>query len=314
MIETNVMTDRAIAFANVTRRFGRRNVVDNLSLDCPAGSFTGLIGLNGAGKSTLLRMSVGLLAPTEGSIVSAGCNVRRDSVEMKRRVGYVPDRPNIYSWMRAGEAIAFVRKFHTTWNQPRCEDLIRRFRLPLETKVKHMSKGQAAKLQLLLAVCHDPAVLILDEPTSGFDPVVREEFFEGILEFAADRGQTILFSSHALADVQRLADRVALMHEGKLLMAGTTDEIIDRVKRVRVILEEDAGPPTPSSAALLQSPASVLREQRAGREWTLTIDHFSPATLHELRAKPGVTRLDVLDLNLDDVFKDIVRGRDEAAV
>jgi ABC-2 type transport system ATP-binding protein len=298
--------DRAIAFANVSRRFGRKTVVDRISLDCPAGTFTGLIGLNGAGKSTLLRMAVGLLSVTEGSIVVAGCNVRHDPVTLKRRVGYVPDRPNVYGWMTGGQAIEFVKPFHNTWNQLRCDELVKRFRVPLNTRVKNMSKGQAAKLQLLLAVCHEPRVLILDEPTGGFDPVVREEFFEGILDFAARQGQTVLMSSHALPDVQRLSDRVAMMHDGQLILAGTTEQIVGRVKRVRVVLDDDR--------ALTPSPlANVLRQTRNGREWLLTIDGFAPPVLEELRARPGVGRLDVLDVNLDDVFKDIVRGKEEAA-
>lgn len=299
--------DRAIAFANVSRTFGRKTVVDRVTLDCPAGTFTGLIGLNGAGKSTLLRMAVGLLGITDGSIVVAGCNVRHDPVTLKRRVGYVPDRPNIYGFMTGGQAIEFVKPFHATWNQARCDDLVKRFRIPLQTRVRNMSKGQAAKLQLLLAVCHEPRVLILDEPTGGFDPVVRDEFFEGILDFAAQQGQTVLMSSHALPDVQRLSDRVAMMHDGQLILAGKTEEIVERVKRVRVVFDDEkAIAPAP--------PANVLRQTRNGREWLLTIHRFGPATLDELHSRPGIANLNVLDMNLDDVFKDIVRGKEEALV
>ena len=300
--EPTLQSEPAINLVGVTRRFGGKAVVDDLTLQVPAGSFMGLIGLNGAGKSTTLRMAVGLLAPSAGTIRLAGCDIRNQPVEMKRRVGYVPDRPNIYSWMRVEEAIAFVRHFHTTWNANRCIDLVKRFRLSLKTKVKHLSKGQAAKLQLLLAVCHDPHVLILDEPTSGFDPIVREEFFEGILDYAADRKQTILFSSHALADVQRLADRVALMHEGKLLLSGTVDEILDRVKRVRVVSTE----PT-----LTFVPPCELRRQHSGNEWLLTVENITTETLERLRSDPSVSGVNVIDLNLDDIFKDIIRGREE---
>lgn len=302
--QTNANADATIDISRLTRRFGKRNVVDDVSLHCPAGSLTGLIGLNGAGKSTLLRMAVGLIAPSAGSVTLAGLDIRRQPVETKRILGYVPDRPNVYGWMRVGEAIAFARTFYPTWQYAKCDELVQKFRVPLETKVKHLSKGQAAKLQLLLAVCHEPKVLILDEPTSGFDPIVREEFLSSILEIAINRGQTVLFSSHALADVQRMADRVALMHDGKIVLAGATEKILDRVKRIRVVLEEDAAVPPVS--------ANVLRQQRTGREWLLTVDQPEPPQLEQLRDRPGVNRLDVLDMNLDEVFKDVVRGKEEA--
>lgn len=293
----------AIRLRHVTRRFGRRTVVDDVSLDCPAGSLTGLIGLNGAGKSTLLRTAVGLIAPTDGTSILAGYDAHAEPVEIKRKVGYVPDRPNIYGWMTTESATEFVAQFHEKFDWQRCGELVKRFRLPMTTKVKHLSKGQAAKLQLLLAVCHDPDVLILDEPTGGFDPIVREEFFQSVLEIATSRGRTVLLSSHALADMQRLADRIALMHDGQLILSGTTDEILGRVKRVRVVLDD--GTPAPPV------PPDVLRQTRDGREWLITVDRFGPTTLDGLRDRPGV-RLDVMDLTLDDVFKDVVRGREEA--
>ena len=291
--------DFAIDLQRVTRRFGKANVVDDVTLQIPRGSLCGFVGLNGAGKSTTIRMAVGLLRPTAGTIRVAGCDVVRDHVELCRRIGYVPDRPTVYGWMRVGETIAFVRTFHPqTWNASRCDDLARRLKLSLDARVAKLSKGQAAKLQLLLAVCHDPQVLILDEPTSGFDPIVREEFLESVLRVAGEREQTVLFSSHALADVQRLADRVAILHEGKLVLHDTVDALLGRVKRVRIVADDPVSVP-PS--------VDVLRHTRDGREQTLTIDRFTPDTLSQLGG-----RGDVFDVTLDDWFKDLVRGREEA--
>ena len=298
----------AIELESVTKRFGARTAVDDLSLRVPSGSLLGFIGLNGAGKSTTIRMAVGLLAPTSGSIRVAGCDVRDRSqrVELLTRIGYVPDRPTVYGWMRVGQAIAFTRRFYVKWDQTMCDDLVTRLRLPMDGRLDKLSKGQAAKLQLLLAVCHRPRVLILDEPTSGFDPVVREDFIESILRISGERGQTILLSSHALADVQRLADRVAVMHEGRLVMHGTVDELLGRVKRVRAVLDD--------ATQTVQAPtANVLRSTRAGREWTLTLDRFSRDQLDVLRSQNPTAALDVVDLSLDDIFKDLVRGRKEAS-
>ena len=204
-------TDPAVArefpidLRNVTRRFGRQVAVDDLTLRIPRGKTLGFIGLNGAGKTTAIRMMVGLLAPHAGRIRIDDIDVWRDRNAMKSHVGYVPDRPTVYPWMRVEEAIGFARTFYPHWNQARCDELLKLFDLDLRKRAKHLSKGQAAKLSLILAICHDPPVLILDEPTSGMDPLVREEFLEGVLDVTSERGQTVLFSSHTLSDVQRLA-------------------------------------------------------------------------------------------------------------
>lgn len=289
--------DFAIDLQRLTRRFGKATVVDDVTLQVPRGAICGFVGMNGAGKTTTIRMAVGLLRPTSGSARLANCDAIADHVELCRRVGYVPDRPTVYGWMRVGEAIAFVRRFHATWNQPRCDDLVKRFRLTPEARVSRLSKGQAAKLQLLLAVCHDPGVLILDEPTSGFDPIVREEFLESVLRVAGEREQTVLFSSHALADVQRLADRVAILHEGKLIVHEGLDALLGRAKRVRVVADDPVDVP---------ADASVLRRTRDGRSETLTIDRATPDVLARFDGA------EVSDVTLDDYFKDFVRGREEA--
>ena len=300
----------AIDLQHVTRRFGGVAVVDDVTLAVPGGSICGFVGLNGAGKSTTIRMAVGLLRPHAGTIRVAGCDVIADHVELCRRIGYVPDRPNVYGWMRAGEAVLFVKRFHgQRWNQSRCDDLIKRFRLPLDQRVAKLSKGQAAKLQLLLACCHDPQVLILDEPTSGFDPIVREEFLESVLRVAGEREQAVLFSSHALGDVQRLADRIAILHEGKLLMEGSTDELLSRVKRVRLVLSDSPADPPPIDPSLC-----VLRDVRDGRVRTLTLDgDVSADAITALRTATNATAVEVFDLSLDDLFKDLVRGKEEGA-
>lgn len=290
--------DFAIDLQHVTRRFGRNVAVDDVTLRIPRGAICGFVGLNGAGKTTTIRMAVGLMPPSLGTVRVAGCDAVEDHVELCRRVGYVPDRPSVYGWMRVGEAIAFVRTFHSAaWQQATCDDLVRRLRLPLDAKVSKLSKGQAAKLQLLLAVCHGPQVLILDEPTSGFDPIVREEFLESVLRVAGEREQTVLFSSHALADVQRIADRVAVMHEGRLVAHEAIDALLSGVKRVRIVGDVPVEVP---------SDVSVLRRTREGHAQTLTIQRATPEALSRFGDA------EVSDVTLDDYFKDFVRGRDEA--
>jgi ABC-2 type transport system ATP-binding protein len=299
-MDQNEQTDCAISLEHVTRHFGSTTAVDDLSLRVEKGKVFGFIGLNGAGKSTAIRMMVGLLKPHRGEISVACCRIPTERNQMKAKVGYVPDRCNVYSWMRVAEAIDFCRTFYPKWDDARIARLVKMFDLDVKKRVKHLSKGMAAKLSLLLALGHDPEVLILDEPMSGLDPLVREEFLEGLIAAVAQREQTLFFSSHTLADVQRLADTVGLMHEGKLLLHSPIDELLENTKRVRAVLSDIGG--------VASLPPGVLYQKTEGREWTLTLSNFSTDQLEFLREQNAIEHLDVMDMSLDDVFKDYVRG------
>jgi ABC-2 type transport system ATP-binding protein len=304
-------SDSSIQLANLTRRFGKTNVVDHVSLNIPAGTTCGFIGLNGAGKTTTIRMLVGLLAPSSGTIHLAGCEMPRERDRAKRLIGYVPDRPTVYSWMTGNTAIAFCRAIYgSQWDDALVTTVAKSLRLDLDKKVKHLSKGSAAKLSLLLAIGHDPRVLILDEPTSGFDVLARDEFLEGILTVntaAQAEGhppRTVLFSSHSLGDVQRLADTVAILHQGKLLLHEPIDQLLGQTKRIRAVMDETSEPTV--------APPGTVRESRIGREWTVTVKDFSADQVEFIRGKNQVSQLDVQDLTLDEVFRDYVGGNAEA--
>jgi ABC-2 type transport system ATP-binding protein len=290
-----------IMLNNLTRRFGKSTVVNDLSLNIPRGTTVGFVGLNGAGKTTTIRMIVGLLKPNSGQITVAGCSIPAERDVVKPHIGYVPDRPNVYSWMRVQQAIDFARSFYVNWNKQRCDELVKLFDLDLSKRAKNLSKGQAAKLSLLLALCHEPKVLILDEPTSGFDPLVREEFLEGVLAVTSERQQTVLFSSHTLADVERLADSVAILHEGRLVLHSPVDSLLDHTKRIRAVLEDES--------STRQTPPGLLFQTVRGREWTLTVEKFSPDQVEFVRSHNRVSQVEVLDVSLDDVFKDVIRGK-----
>jgi ABC-2 type transport system ATP-binding protein len=290
-----------IHLTNVTRRFGKLTAVEDLTLRISAGTTFGFIGLNGAGKTTAIRMMVGLLRPDSGVVQIEGIHVPRDRDQIKSLIGYVPDRLHVYPWMRVSEAIAFVRAFYPYFNEQRLGELLKMFQLDPGQRVKHLSKGQGAKLSLLLAICHDPKILILDEPTSGMDSLVREEFLEGVLAVTSERNQTVLFSSHTLSDVQRLADTVGLLHNGRLLLHKPVDELLDRTKRIRAVLEDEGSPHRP--------PPGHIWQQIRGREWLITMPDFSPDHLQFVRSNNRIAHLDVQDMSLDDVFKDLVRGQ-----
>ncbi len=286
---------------NLSRRFHKTLALDSVNLNLPRGCTYGLIGLNGAGKSTLIRILMGLLPPTSGRALIHGHDPRTHSIQAKTSVGYVPDRPTAYPWMRIHEAVSFCAALQPGWSDTRCAELLKRFRLDLNARIGKLSKGTAAKVSLLLALAHDPEVLILDEPTDGLDPVARDDFLEGVLASVCERPRTVLMSSHALTDIQKMTDWIGLMHEGRLAIQCPTEELVRTTKRIRTILADGQPAPAPP-------PDSILI-RRDGRQWSATIRNFSDEATRSLPPDSFTTE----DLTLDDIFKDFVRGRQETA-
>ena len=294
----------AIDLTDLTKRYGDRTVVDHLSLRIPAGTTFGLIGPNGAGKSTTIRMLMGILSITSGAARVLGIDVASGPVQVKQRVGYVPEVHHIYRWMLVGEVIGFARSFYETWDDAYCARLLDLFELDPRRRVEHLSKGMLAKLGLILAVAHEPDLLLLDEPMSGMDPLARDEFLDGVVRTLCERRCTVLFSSHTLADVQRLADAVGILHEGRLLAHCGVDELLASTKRVNVVLKDGCLPRS--------QPAGTVWQDVRRREWSLTIRGLTPEVVQRIRAENPVEAITVRDLNLEEVFKDYIKGRGPA--
>jgi ABC-2 type transport system ATP-binding protein len=246
-------------------------------------------------------MMMGMLPPSAGSIDILGINVEANPVQVKQRVGYVPELHHIYRWMRVEEAIGFCKSCYRTWNDSLCTEMLVRFSLDSGKKIKHLSKGMQVKLALLLAVAHEPELLILDEPLSGLDPIAREEFLDGVLQVICDRGQTVVISSHMLDDVRRLVDSVAILNDGKLLVQGNVDELLKTTKRVSVTLCDGSQPD--------KAPEGTVWQRVQGREWLATIRDFTPEKERQVRALEFAERVEVLDLDLEEFFKDIIKGQ-----
>jgi ABC-2 type transport system ATP-binding protein len=291
----------AIQLVKLTKQYGRTTAVDDLSLSVPRGSTFGLLGPNGAGKTTTIKMLVGVLSPTRGGAIVSGRHVLAESLAVKQCVGYVPESHHIDRWMRVGEAIGFCRSLYANWNDSSCRHLLDLFGLDENQKVKSLSKGMLVKLSLLLAVAHDPEVLVLDEPMAGLDPLAREEFLDGVLRSICQREQTVLFSTHSLDDVQRLADTVGILYAGRLLVHRRIDELLATTKRIRATVADGQFP--------ADVPANVVWQRLQGREWVLTVSGFTPETVRQISAAPGVTHVEVIDLSLEDLFKDFIRGQ-----
>lgn len=289
----------SIAIGGLTKRYGKQLACNSVDLEISVGKTFGLLGPNGAGKSSLIRMLMGLIPKDAGSISILGCKDLKAS-QLRQKIGYVPELHYMYRWMTIEQVLRFVGPLYENWDTELAGSLVDKFQLPLAKRVSALSKGMTAKLGLLIALAHHPELLILDEPTSGLDPVIREDFLESVLQSHARPDRTILFSSHHVDDVERVADEVGIMVQGRLVVRGSVDELRERIKRIRVVLRDGR---LPSSV-----PASTLHQKLSRREWTLTVDKFSTDLLRQVEVDNAPVSVEVFDLNLEEIFKDVVRG------
>jgi ABC-2 type transport system ATP-binding protein len=290
----------ALQLCGLTKHYGRAIAVSELDLVVQRGTVLGLLGPNGAGKSTTLRMLMGLLRPTSGSVRVLGLDVFRHPSRVKQQVGYVPESPHIHRWMTVAEVVRFVRALYATWNDEQCASLLDLFQLPAGKRVRQLSKGMLAKLSLVVALAHEPELLVLDEPLSGLDPIARDEFLDGVLHGLCGSERTVVFSSHQLDEVNRLSDAVAVLNAGRLLVHCSLDELRG-AKRVRAVLDDGRLPS--------QSPRETIWQCVNRREWLLTLYPFSTDALERLSESNPVSAIEVFDLTLDDIFKDFIRGQ-----
>ena len=290
----------ALVVEGLTRRYRSEVAVNNLHLSVRRGTVLGLLGPNGAGKSTTLRMIMGLLRPTTGTVRVLGLDPFQTPSQVRQQIGYVPESPQIYRWMTVREVLRFCRALYAAWQDQQAELLLDMFHLPAGRRVRHLSKGMLAKLSLVIALAHEPQLLILDEPLSGLDPLARDEFLDGVLQGLCGSDRTVIFSSHQLDEVNRLSDSVAVLHAGRLLTHCPLDELRS-AKRVRAVLHDGRLP--------VETPQETVWQHVNRREWSLTIHPFSNEVLERLLATNPIQLVDVDDLSLDDIFKDLIRGQ-----
>jgi len=225
------MIQNAIEIRGLTKSFGKFRL-GPLDLTVPRGSIYGFVGPNGAGKTTTLDLLLGMGSPDGGRILVDGLDHARDEVEVKRRIGYVSPDLDFRMWGKIGKAIRFVRGFHPGWDDRHCGHLLETFRLGFDDSIATLSYGSKIKLALVLALAWRPSILILDEPTVGLDAVARHDLYSELLETVRDEDRTVLISSHALGDIERFADHVGFIKEGRMLLEGGTAELLQRYRMV----------------------------------------------------------------------------------
>jgi ABC-2 type transport system ATP-binding protein len=215
-----------LEFNEIHRAFVRgQKVLDGVSFSLEPGEVVSLLGRNGAGKTTLLHIAMGMLAPQQGAVRAFGLDPRQQPLEVKRRVGFVSEEQILPTFLRVREVIELHRGLFSTWDDDLARQLGDQFEISPRTRVKALSKGQARQLALLCAISHRPELLLLDEPAGGLDPLARREFLETAIDLLNEAGTTILFSSHYMTDVERLAGRIVMLHGGKVLIDNGLDQL-----------------------------------------------------------------------------------------
>ncbi len=283
-----------IEVTGLRHRYGRAEVLRGVDLEVPRGSVTALLGRNGEGKTTLLRLLIGWLPPKRGHIHVLGRDPARDGPTVRRRVGYVPHDLPLPKWMRVADYFRFLEPFYPTWSRATESALVERLDLDPRAKVNSLSKGQKAKHALIAALAHEPELLLLDEPFSGLDPLVRHDVLSTVLGHLRDEHRTVLVVSHSLVDVERVADRMAFMDGGRITLQGDLEEIARHAVRLAVTLNDENS---------LWAPPGHPATERNGADVVLTYVEFDPRYEEALHHDPKVAGVKRLQRGLDDVFK-----------
>lgn len=219
------MNEPVVSVTNLTRRFGAHAALNSVSFSMKGGAVYGLVGVNGAGKTTLIRHLLGLLRAESGSVRVFGLDPVADPVGVLSRIGYLSEENDLPGWMSVEELMSYSRAFYPRWDDAYAEELRRSFALDKTAKIKTLSKGQRARAGLLIALAYRPELLVLDEPSSGLDPIVRRDILGAVIRTVADEGRTVLFSSHLLDEVEQVADHVTMISHGRVVLSESLEAI-----------------------------------------------------------------------------------------
>lgn len=298
------MNPNAVVIQNCTKLFRNQFAVNNLSLTVKPGTIYGLVGDNGAGKTTTIKMMLGLLPPNHGSISVLGLNPEKDRVELMKRIGYVSENREMYDWMTISEILWFNAQFYSNWDDALVQETLKSMDLNPKQKIKHLSRGMRAKVALLLAMGHKPDLLILDEPSSGLDPLVRREILEQIVSIIQSEGRTVFFSSHQIDEVERVADQVGILCEGNLIRDESLDSLKNSTRRIRVAWDGET--PDPNQFK------NVLCIDQSGREEAYFTSSYSEEALQQFRALNPAS-LEVESLSLEEIVVETIRMQKKTA-
>ena len=293
------MNEPAIKIEGLHFSYGRKKVLRGVDLEVPVGSIFGFLGRNGSGKTTTIKILLGLLKPDAGVCKIGGLDSQKDTMAVRRSVGYMAEDQQMFGWMKLEQIIKWVGSFYPGWDEKFAREMVDLLELPRDTRVKNLSKGQNSRLALLLALGHRPKIVILDDPTLGLDPIARKDFLRYVIGLLQSNGVTVFFSSHLLYEIEPVADYVAILEDGVIVKTGKTDELRQSVKK---ILLRSAGD------IEFGGVGGILDVAKMGERIAVTIEDYSEAKREAIEKKSGCAAVDEVDLNLDEIFEAFVIG------
>jgi ABC-2 type transport system ATP-binding protein len=294
------MNDISVYLDGVCKKYPHFSL-DNISLELATGSIMGFIGANGAGKSTTIRILMGLVHQDSGTVRVLGHSMPGDQAAAKLDIGFVSEDMRLYGPATLAWHMDFLRPIYPRWDQAYAEALARRFDLKPQQKIKGLSHGQRVKAALLLALARRPRLLVLDEPTTGLDPVARTEVLEELMAVLADEDRTILFSSHNTLDVEQISDQITFIDRGRIIDSDNKEVFLDRWRRLRLVLPPDGAVP--------RFPG-VVQVGGSGRLPVLTTNRFEPAMVSACN-EMGATVQAIDTMTLEEIFVANVHSRRE---
>ncbi|MEO6185741.1 MAG: ABC transporter ATP-binding protein [Steroidobacteraceae bacterium] len=290
------MSEPVLDVRDLTKSLAGRPILKGVTAQASAGQVIGLLGKNGAGKSTLMDLILGFAIPTSGSCSVFGEDGARMSAACKARVGFVPQQDELVPLMTGAQHLALTASFHRHWDPDLILRLARDWEVPLDRRVGVLSGGERQKIATLLALGHRPELLVMDEPASGLDPVARRRFMLTVLDIAADAGRTVLYSSHIVSDIERVASHLWIMREGEIAWQGELDQLKESVVRLHLRADQEIPPQ-------LSLPGQI-RVRFAGSSATAVVRDFDATQLRGIEAQTG-SRIEVEALGLEEIFLEI---------
>jgi ABC-2 type transport system ATP-binding protein len=299
-----VSDNAVIQTIDLWKRYDEVEALRGLNLRVPAGSICGFLGRNGAGKTTTIKVLLGMAHATKGTALVFGLSSaeRAAGVDLRRRVAFVSDEKDLYDYMSIREMVAFTRSFYPSWRDDLEQRYLRAFDLRPDRAIKGLSRGMRTKAALLLALCRGAELLILDEPTAALDPAMAEDVLQALVSYVAAENSTVFFSSHQLTEVEQIADHIAIVDRGRLVVDGALDDVRAKYQRIQLVFENDA------PDIRVHAPGSH-RVRKQGRVVTILSASAGPAVMDEVRGyRPS--SIDVSPVSLKDIFLESVHTED----
>ena len=281
---------------NLQRQLGKTSVLKGVTANVTPGQIIALLGKNGAGKTTLLETILGFGFPSFGTATLWGVNATEIDGDIKQRIGFVPQQDELLAGMTGKDHLDLFKAFRKTWNQELVDRLVMDWLIPMDISTGKMSVGQRQKLSILLAMAHEPELLILDEPVASLDPIARRQFLQQLVEIAADEKRTVIFSTHIVSDVERVANHVWMLRDGVLAYQGELDELKESFARVTLSFNE------PFNQKI--NWPNIIKQKNLHHQTLLTIEHWQPE-MEQLLVQEFSAQVSVEHLGLEDIFLEL---------